>query len=167
MKTKTNFTKRSSSTWSLNNLSFKSCITIAAIMISLLQPVQAQETKYAKPTWWFGVASGANYNFHRGSTQQLNAAFTAPVAFHNADGVGLYIAPLIEYYIPNSRFGIMLQAGYDNRKGSFNQEITACNCPADLSTKLSYYTIEPSIRFAPFNSNFYIYGGPKFAFNSN
>ncbi|MBK5210504.1 MAG: OmpA family protein, partial [Flavobacteriaceae bacterium] len=43
-------------------------------------------------------------------------------------------------------------------------QLTDCNCPADLSTDLSYITVEPSLRFAPFKSNFYLYGGPRFAF---
>jgi outer membrane protein OmpA-like peptidoglycan-associated protein len=42
--------------------------------------------------------------------------------------------------------------------------MTPCDYPADLETKLSYITIEPSLRFAPFKSNFYLYGGPRFAF---
>jgi hypothetical protein len=54
----------------------------------------------------------------------------------------------------------MLQAGYDSRKGDFDQVITACDCPADLSTNLSYITVEPSLRFV--KSNFYLYGGPRF-----
>jgi hypothetical protein len=58
----------------------------------------------------------------------------------------------------------MLQAGYDNRKGKFDQVITACDCPADLKANLSYITVEPSLRFAPFKSNFYLYG-PRLAFN--
>jgi hypothetical protein len=46
--------------------------------------VQAQETievKYSKPSWYFGVAGGANFNFYRGSTQQMNASFTSPKHF--------------------------------------------------------------------------------------
>jgi hypothetical protein len=31
----------------------------------------------------------------------------------------------------------MLQAGYDSRKGDFDQVITACDCPADLSTEVT------------------------------
>jgi hypothetical protein len=53
----------------------------------------------------------------------------------------------------------------DSNKGDFDQVITACDCPADLSTDLSYITVEPSLRFAPFKSNFYLYGGPRLAFN--
>jgi hypothetical protein len=29
------------------------------------------EVKYSKPSWYFGVAGGANFNFYRGSTQQI------------------------------------------------------------------------------------------------
>ena len=43
--------------------------------------------------------------------------------------------------------------------------ITPCNCPADLAIDLSYVTVEPSLRIAPFKSNFYVYGGPRLAFN--
>jgi hypothetical protein len=54
--------------------------------------------------------------------------------------LGLFIAPLLEYRPADSRWGVMLQAGYDSRKGDFDQVITACDCPADLSTDLSYIT---------------------------
>jgi hypothetical protein len=48
------------------------------------QTCPAQETievKYSKPSWYFGVAGGANFNFYRGSTQQMNASFTSPKHF--------------------------------------------------------------------------------------
>jgi outer membrane protein OmpA-like peptidoglycan-associated protein len=59
----------------------------------------------------------------------------------------------------------MLQAGYDNRKANFDQVVSPCNCPADLTANISYITVEPSLRLAPFKSNFYLYGGPRLAFN--
>ncbi len=161
-------TKISSNSWSLNNLPIKGLLLVSLTWLSAHTTVQAQEVKaikYAKPSWYFGVAGGANSNFYRGSTNQLNAAFTPPATFHDGDGVGLFIAPLLEYRPATSRWGVMLQAGYDSRKGSFDQVKTACDCPADLSTDLSYITVEPSVRFAPFKSNFYLYGGPRLAFN--
>ncbi|MBK8450075.1 MAG: outer membrane beta-barrel protein [Saprospiraceae bacterium] len=136
-------------------------ILIAGISVSSV----AQEAQYTRPSWWFGAAAGANFNFYQGSTQKLNADFSAPVAFHEGNSVSLFAAPTIEFYMPGSGLGFMLQAGYDSRKGSFTQVITPCNCPADLSTDLSYLSIEPSIRWAPFKSNFYLFGGPRFAFN--
>ncbi len=168
MKAKTNF-KRGlySITLFPNNLTFKSMLTIALVWLSIPTPVQAQEVQYTKPSWWFGVAAGANFNFYEGSTYKLNSDFTPPATFHEAKGVGLFVAPLLEYHRPDTRLGFMLQAGYDNRKAKFDQVVTPCDCPADLKTNISYITVEPSLRFAPFKSNFYLFGGPRFAFNVN
>src|SRR5688572_5462529 len=126
-------------------------------------PAQAQE--FAKPTWWVGVAAGANLNDYRGTTQQLNSDLTIPAAFRQGNGVGLYLAPVVEFHRPTSRWGLALQIGYDSRQGSFKQIITPCNCPAELSANLSYITVEPSLRFAPFKSNLYLFTGPRLAFN--
>jgi outer membrane protein OmpA-like peptidoglycan-associated protein len=95
----------------------------------------------------------------------MNSSFTSPKTFHDGFGAGLFIAPLLEYRPADSRWGVMLQAGYDNRKGKFDQVITDCDCPADLKANVSYITVEPSLRFAPFKSDFYLYGGPRLAFN--
>ena len=153
----------------LNKITLKSLLNKFLIMtllcLSAQTTLQAQEVYYTKPSWYFGVAGATNYSFYRGSTRQLNSSLTPPVTFHNGEGAGLYLAPLVEYYKPDTMLGFMFQAGYDSRKGSFDQKMTPCNCPADLSTDLSYVTIEPSIRFAPFKSNFYLYGGPRLAFN--
>lgn len=137
---------------------------VVTILILGFTKVNAQVEEYTKPSWMFGVAAGANFNFYRGSTFMLNENFTPPTAFHKGNGVGLFIAPNIEYHKSGSKFGFIFQAGYDSRRGSFDQVTTPCNCPADLKTKLSYITIEPSLRFIPFKSNFYLYGGPRFAF---
>ncbi|MFD2516360.1 OmpA family protein [Salinimicrobium flavum] len=125
----------------------------------------AQEAQYEKPTWLFGVAAGANFNFYRGTTQRLNSGLTVPAAFKDGDGIGLFAAPLVEYHFPNSVWGIMLQSGYDSRQGDWDQVTSPCNCPMDLSSDLSYITVEPSLRIAPFKNGFYLYGGPRLAFN--
>ena len=109
-----------------------------------------QDTKYTAPSWRFGVSGAANFNFYRGTTQQLSTGFMAPGAFHDGKGIGLFVAPIIEFHRPTSMLGIMLQAGYDSRRGSFDQVMAPCNCPEDLDTDLDYITIEPSLRFAPF-----------------
>jgi outer membrane protein OmpA-like peptidoglycan-associated protein len=120
--------------------------------------------RYTKPSWWFGVAAGANFNFYRGSTHQLNSSFTPLTTFHDGDGIGLFVAPLLEYHKPNTRLGFQMQFGFDDRKAQFEQAKTVCDCPADLKTEISYWTVEPSLRFAPFQSNFYLFAGPRFAF---
>lgn len=166
MKTKNNIKKESRFARFPYATSIKSLILCAFIVMGIQTPVQAQDSiQYTKPSWFFGVAAGGNVNFYRGSTQQMSAELIVPTTFHDGTGVGLFVAPLIEYRPANSRWGIMLQAGYDNRGGKFDQVKTPCNCPADLITDLSYITVEPSLRFAPFKSNFYLYAGPRFAFN--
>jgi len=166
MKTKNNIKKESRLSQFHYARSIKSLILCAVVLVRIQAPIQAQDSiQYTKPSWYFGVAAGGNINFYRGSTQKMDAELTVPTTFHDGTGVGLFVAPLIEYRPANSRWGIMLQAGYDNRGSKFNQVTTPCNCPADLITDLSYITVEPSLRFAPFKSDFYLYAGPRFAFN--
>ena len=142
------------------------CVILSTLcLFSLQSTLQAQEYEYSKPSWWFGAAACANFNYYRGSTQQLDANFRAPAAFHDGVGVGLYVAPLMEYHNPASIWGFGLQVAYDSRGSKYDQINTACNCPADLSTNLSYITVEPSLRLAPFKTGFYLFGGPRIAFN--
>lgn len=165
MKSQTQVKKGSRTAWSPNRFLMKGLILSALLLTGIQLPLHAQEAIFTKPNWWFGGVAGANINFYRGTTQKLNADLTTPAAFHHGTGLGLYLAPMVEFHKPDSRWGGMLQVGYDSRRSSFKQVLTPCNCPADLSTTLSYMTIEPSLRFAPFKSNFYLFGGPRLAFN--
>jgi outer membrane protein OmpA-like peptidoglycan-associated protein len=166
MKNKTIVPKRNGYLHALNQ-TLQGLVLGILIFIGANATLQAQEVakEYSKPSWYFGLAGGANFNFYDGSTQQLTASFTPPVVFHKGNGVGLFLAPSIEYYKPDTRFGFILQAGLDSRRGDFDLQLTDCNCPAGASTDLNYITIEPSLRFAPFKSAFYLYGGPRIAFN--
>jgi len=165
MKTKNIFNENYGQLW-FSNTSIKSIILFALVLFNIQTPVQAQqEQRYERPSWWFGISNGVNANFYEGSTHQLTSDFTPPVTFHKAAGFGMFEAALIEYYRPKTVFGFMLQAGYDNRQAKFDQVDSVCNCPTDLKTNISYITLEPSLRFAPFKSNFYLFGGPRVAFN--
>jgi len=166
MKYITSFKKRRHNSSLSQRLMLKGLIMGAFILTFIQAPLQAQQIKYTKPSWYFGVAGGANFNFYRGTTQIMNSTLTTPSAFYNGNGVGLFAAPLIEFHRPNTRLGLMLQFGYDNRKGTFDRVLSPCNCPEDLKTDISYFTVEPSLRFAPFKSDFYLYAGPRFAFNT-
>ncbi len=150
--------------YSFYKLLSKSCMLMLLISAGIPSTTQAQ---YKQASWWFGVAGGANYNMYRGSTQELNAGLTVPTAFHDGSGVGLFIGPVIEYHRAHSLFGFMLQSGYDGRRAEYKQVTTPCNCPADLTTDVSYITVEPSLRLAPFRGSFYLYAGPRVAFNMN
>jgi len=166
MKAKTSIKKGSRVTLPPFRLTIKSLIISALILTGIQTSLQAQDSiQYTKPTWWLGAAAGANFNFYRGTTQKLDADLTVPAAFHDGFGVGLYAVPLMEFRRPDSKLGFMLQAGFDGRSGSFDQVKSPCNCPEDLSTNLRYITVEPSIRFNPFSSPFYVYAGPRLAFN--
>lgn len=164
MQSTTYITKGSRAAWFPNFLSVKALI-LGALLVGVGTQSTLQAQQYTRPAWKFGAAAGANFNFNQGLTQQLNSNLTVPAGFNHGNGVGLFLGPVIEYHHPESSFGMMLQAGYDSRKSTFDQITTPCNCPADLSTDLSYLTIEPSLRFAPFKNNFYLYAGPRFAFN--
>ncbi|HMC99656.1 MAG TPA: porin family protein, partial [Ferruginibacter sp.] len=121
--------------------------------------------QYSQASWRIGVAGGANFNMYRGSTEQLSPGMIAPSAFHDGHGVGLFAGPVIEYHRARSVFGFMLQAGYDNRRAEYDQVLNSSNRTQDLTTKLSYITVEPSLRIAPFRSAFYLFLGPRVAFN--
>src|SRR6185503_10766985 len=124
----------------------------------------AQKEKRTQPTWWFGESVGANFNFYRGTTQVLNNSVTTPAAFHKGNGVKPYISLLTEYR-PNKTWGGMLNVAYDNRGAKFDGVMAPCNCPATLSTNVSYIAIEPRLRLAPFSSSFYLFAGPTLSFN--
>ncbi|MDP2335137.1 MAG: outer membrane beta-barrel protein [Bacteroidota bacterium] len=165
MKSILNFKKGSRNARFPYSLTFKSLFISALVLAGSQVSVQAQDAKFTKPSWWFGAAGGANFNFYRGTTQEVNADLTVPTAFHNGNGLGLYAAPIMEFHPSNSKLGFMLQAAFDSRRGKFDQVISPCNCPEDLSTILRYISIEPSIRYNPFGSNFYVFAGPRLAFN--
>jgi outer membrane protein OmpA-like peptidoglycan-associated protein len=124
----------------------------------------AQDVKRTEPKWWFGLSGAANFNTYQGTTQMLNEIITVPTAFHKGKGVKPYASVLTEYR-PNKTVGFMLNVAYDNRGGKFEEVIAPCNCPADLTTQLSYVSVEPSFRLAPFSNAFYLFIGPTFDFN--
>jgi hypothetical protein len=95
MKAKTNFKEGLYNALSPNKRILKSILIVALVWFSIQAPVQAQEVQYTRPSWWFGVAAGANFNFYEGSTYKLNSDFTPPATFHKGNGVGLFVAPLL------------------------------------------------------------------------
>ncbi len=136
------------------------------LLLGSIITTQAQEQKIERvqPKWWFGLSGAANVNTYRGTTQMLTNTFATPTAFHKGKGVKPYASILTEYR-PNKVFGISLNIAYDNRGGKFDEVMAPCNCPANLSTNLSYIAIEPTLRIAPFKGAFYIFGGPTLGIN--
>ena len=126
--------------------------------------LNAQQGKRVQPVWWFGESVAANFNYYRGLTQMLNNNLTVPTAFNKGQGIRPYASLLTEYR-PNKVLGGMLNIAYDNRGGKFDGVLAPCNCAANLSTNVSYISLEPSIRIAPFASAFYLFAGPTISFN--
>jgi outer membrane protein OmpA-like peptidoglycan-associated protein len=139
---------------------------ISFLLLLLLAGVAGltQQPKRSQPVWWFGESGAINFNHYSGTTQTLNADLKAPTAFHKGNGIKPYASVLAEYR-PGKMMGGMLNLAFDNRGGKFDEVMAPCNCPADLSTNLSYFSIEPSIRVAPFSSSFYLFAGPTVSFN--
>ncbi|SMO71254.1 OmpA family protein [Gracilimonas mengyeensis] len=159
--------------WSINNLIRYTVMgSVLLLCAGLFSPALAQqgeaqieqETEYTMPAWRFGVSGGANFNFYRGTTQNLYDDYMTHAPFGHGQGVGLFAAPVIEYHPDGSLFGFNFKAGYDSRQGEFDDQMSPCGCPLDLSTDLSYITVEPSLRIAPFRSNFFLFTGPRLAF---
>lgn len=161
-----NITKTSMSNNKLSNkgLPMYRLYIIALGLISFQALTGAEEIERAQPKWWFGGAAAANLNFYSGTVQKLNPGLTTPTPFHKGFGVGLYLAPHVEYR-HDSIWGGMLEAGYDDRRGRFDDVICPCGQVATLKTNISYFSIEPSLRVAPFAGRFYVYAGPRLAFN--
>ncbi len=124
----------------------------------------AQKVKRVQPVWWFGESGAVNFNYYRGTTQMLNQSLTVPTAFHKGNGVKPYASLLTEYR-PGKVWGGMLNVAYDNRGAKFDGVMAPCNCPANLSTNISYIAVEPSLRIAPFASAFYVFAGPTLSIN--
>jgi len=166
MKTNSNLLMRSRIAWFTQKRIIKSLFVSTLMLTSVQASMLAQEVQFTRPSWWFGVAGGVNINMYHGTTQQLNSNLFLPASFKRGNGIGLFAAPLIEYHQPNTILGGMLQVAYDNRSGKFDGIIDpSCNCQEDLEANLSYISIEPSLRIAPFKNDFYVYVGPRVAFN--
>lgn len=144
----------------------KQKLALLLVIISSAICANAQEAQVKQPKWWFGESIAANFNNYRGTTQMLNNDITVPTAFHKGHGVKPYFSLLAEYR-PNKMWGGMLNIAYDNRGGKFDGVTAPCNCAATLSTNISYVSVEPALRFAPFSSAFYLFAGPTVSFNVN
>lgn len=115
--------------------------------------------------WMFGVSAAGNLNYLSGTTQRLDNSYFVPTAFHKGTGFKPYGSILAEYN-PKKVFGAILNVAYDGRGGNFDDVIAPCDCPATLTTTLSYVAIEPSLRVnLGTASNLFLFAGPRAAFN--
>ncbi len=147
-------------------IKFRRLLFVLLVVTGVAATLTAQEVQRTQPKFWIGFTGAANYNMYTGTTQKLNESLMAPSAFHDGSGFGGFGAVLLEYR-PTPVIGFMLNLGYDNRGGAFDQVESPCNCPEDLKTGLSYATIQPSIRISPFGPDFYVFLGGSYNQNLN
>lgn len=143
---------------------FKKIIGCIAMIMIFTATMFSQEIQREEPVWWFGGAGAVNLNFYGGTTQMLNSGLSVPTAFHKGFGAGIYLAPVLEYR-PNTMWGGILQLGYDDRRAAFFDVPCPCGENSSLSTTISYISFEPSLRFSPFEDEFFIFGGPRIGYN--
>jgi hypothetical protein len=62
-------------------------------------------------------------------------------------------------------WGGILQLGYDDRRAAFFDVPCPCGENSTLNATISYISFEPSLRFSPFEDEFYIFGGPRIGYN--
>ena len=134
------------------------------VIIATTSEAQDSPLQRPQPKFWFGLSGAANFNFYSGTTQKINSQVYAPTALHEGFGIRPYGSGFIEYR-PNPVFGLMFHLAYEDRGAKFDEKIAPCNCPEDLDAKVSYLTVEPSIRIAPFANAFYVFAGPVFSDN--
>ena len=124
---------------------------------------EAQEARRLQPQWWFGGSLGLNLNFYSPDIRALNPSVTAPAAFTDGSGSGLFLAPMVEYR-HDAVWGGMAALGFDSRSGSFD-DVSSGSVTRSLSASMNYITLEPSLRIAPFPSDVFLFAGPRIAFN--
>lgn len=144
----------------------KKLIILSLMVFSMGATTIAQEIERPQPKFWFGLAGAANFNLYSGTTQVFNNDSRSQTAFHDGFGIAPFGAIQLEY-TPKPVWGIMLNLGYDGRGGAFDGVIEPCNCPADLTTNLSYFVVEPSLRISPFSNGFHLFVGGAFNYNYN
>lgn len=128
--------------------------------------IVAPPMELLRPKWYFGESIGLNLNTYQGNAQDLNEYTYIPTPFTSGEGKKPYASIFIEYRA-FKKLGFLVNMAYDNRGGKFKEVLAPCDCPENLTTNLGYAVIEPSIKFIPFNSNFYLFGGPTFQLNIN
>jgi outer membrane protein OmpA-like peptidoglycan-associated protein len=138
-------------------------ITYALFALLVFTTVALSQETQLKPEWWFGGGLGANVNMYSSEIKTLPPATVLPSSFSGGSGVGLFLAPMLEYR-PDPVWGGILSLGFDSRRGSFD-DVTNAGTTHALSTSMNYLTIEPSVRMTPFDNGFYVFAGPRLGFN--
>jgi hypothetical protein len=127
------------------------------------ESAQAQEPEYNAPIR-FGFYGGANYNFVGAGAQRLTKidggpTFTQP-QLNDGTGIGFYFGAMGEYN-SNDILGAALKLSVDDRSATLEDPDNG----RKFSTRLTYVTIEPMMRFNMIAPGFHVSVGPQLAVN--
>ncbi len=123
----------------------------------------AQEAPYNAPIR-FGFFGGANFNMVGAGAQRLTnipggPAFTQP-DLNDGTGWGFYFGAIGEYN-SNDILGAQLKLSVDDRSAVLEDRENG----RTFSTKMTYVTIEPMVRFNMIAPGFHVAVGPQLAVN--
>jgi outer membrane protein OmpA-like peptidoglycan-associated protein len=130
----------------------------------------AQET-YDGAAWRFGVFGGMNFNIVGAGSQELQGIGTNFSAPHNngvddiidGTGLGLYGGGLVEYN-SGQTFGGHLRIGLDDRRVKFNDWDVPDASSTRFSARMTYVSVEPSLRVNLGSPDFHMLVGPLLSF---
>ena len=145
----------------------------AAVLVALSGPsLRAQDGVASTPRWWFGGYLGGNINMFSGRVDDLSHNFprlVPPGGYDDGSGFGMTLGAIAEY-LPGGLFGGSVMLGYDNRSISFESSstgaaVTDTAWSHDVSTSLSYLSIEPNVRVNLYEDRLHAFAGPSIGIN--
>jgi len=125
------------------------------------------QTAYTGAPWRFGLYGGLNFNIVGAGAQALAAIPGDNFAQSNdiIDGTGLgYYTGLMTEYNPGGLFGFQLRAGLDDRRVNFNDWDVVGSTRTRFSARMTYISVEPSLRVNLGSPNFHLTAGPLLSF---
>src|SRR5688500_12271926 len=144
-------------------------LAIAALALTSTA-LYAQELPTTQPRWWFGGYVGGNINLFGGRVDDLShnhPRLVPPGGYSDGGGFGLTLGGIAEY-LPGGMFGGSVMLGYDNRSIGFESTSAGVSDTAwnnEVSTSLSYLSIEPNFRVNVLNDRLHAFAGPSIGIN--
>ena len=141
-------------------------ITLLLLALTSFSTASAQQpgdTAESWATWWFGVYGGVNLTMPSGEIVGFNP--DVPSTISEGSGLGPAFGLVIENN-SGSLLGFTMKIGYDARPVDFDPVTTGEPAVTEeLSTSLSYLSIDPSLRLNLGSRFFHLLLGPTFGIN--
>jgi outer membrane protein OmpA-like peptidoglycan-associated protein len=152
-------------------LQMASILCAVGFAVSVANEANAQETYDGAP-WRFGVFGGMNFNIVGTGSQELQGIGTNFSAANtttgtndiiDGTGLGLYGGGLVEYN-SGKLLGAKLRVGLDDRRVRFNDWDVPDATSTRFSARMTYVSVEPSLRLNLGSPDFHMIAGPLLSF---